>query len=208
MDASLIHYGCGLSAPPTWRNFDSSPTLRLQRLPLVGAHLRVPGHPTFPPNVEYGDIVRGLPVAPGSARAVYCSHVLEHLALDEFRAALANTLAYLRPGGIFRLVVPDLEVAARAYVESTDPGAAIAFLRWTLLGHTTRPRGAADMARSLFGAEHHLWMWDHKGMHAELVRAGFREVRRAEYGDSGEPAFGDVEDPQRFEGSVAMHCIR
>lgn len=208
MDSSLVHYGCGLCAPPTWRNFDSSPTLRLQRIPAIGRRVRVPGHPVFPRNIEYGDIVRGLPVQPGSARAIFCSHVLEHLALEDFRTALRNTLSYLRPGGVFRLVVPDLEVMARAYVDSADPGAALAFMQTSLLGHATRPRGAADVARSLFGAAHHLWMWDHKGMEAELRAAGFREVRRARFGDAEVPEFADVEEAGRFTLAVAMQCIR
>ncbi|HEX8242224.1 MAG TPA: hypothetical protein VF541_01965 [Longimicrobium sp.] len=29
-------YGCGPCAPAGWRNFDASPTLRLQRLPAAG----------------------------------------------------------------------------------------------------------------------------------------------------------------------------
>ena len=31
-----IHYGCGLDAPKEWINFDASPTLRLQKTPLLG----------------------------------------------------------------------------------------------------------------------------------------------------------------------------
>ncbi|MCI5142460.1 MAG: methyltransferase type 11, partial [Candidatus Electrothrix sp. ATG1] len=34
MEKQFIHYGCGLSAPESWLNFDASPTLRLQRIPL------------------------------------------------------------------------------------------------------------------------------------------------------------------------------
>src|SRR4051812_43659884 len=112
MNPEYVQYGCGLSAPESWRNFDASPTLRLQRLPVVGRRLHGGGLPLFPSNVEYGDIVRGLPVSPGSCRGVYCSHVLEHLALADFRTALRNTRAILRDGGIFRFVLPDLELLA------------------------------------------------------------------------------------------------
>jgi len=48
-----------------------------------------------------------------SCRGVYASHVLEHLALDEFHRAIENTMRILEKGGVFRLVVPDLEWAAR-----------------------------------------------------------------------------------------------
>lgn len=42
---NFIQYGCGLSAPAGWRNFDSSPTLRAQRLPVLGARLHRIGAP-------------------------------------------------------------------------------------------------------------------------------------------------------------------
>ena len=74
--------------------------------------------PNWPQNVEFGDIVRGLPIEEGSCRAIYCSHVLEHLALDDFRVALHNTYRYLAPEGVFRFVVPDLKVLATDYVTS------------------------------------------------------------------------------------------
>ncbi|HEX6859864.1 MAG TPA: hypothetical protein VF138_06660, partial [Caulobacteraceae bacterium] len=59
-----VQYGCGLSAPDGWLNFDASPTLRLQRLPLVG-RLLTRGRVRFPEAVRYGDITRGLPLADG-----------------------------------------------------------------------------------------------------------------------------------------------
>src|ERR1700735_18590 len=128
MSPEYVHYGCALSAPPEWLNFDASPTLRLQSLPLVG---RLAGGPGFPPNVHYGDIVRGLPVAQRSCRAVYCSHVLEHLSLHDFRTALLNTRRLLVDGGIFRLVVPDLKVAAQRYLADGSDAAALRFMEET-----------------------------------------------------------------------------
>ena len=35
-----VQYGCGLSDPEGWKNFDSSPTLRLQKLPLIGRFIK------------------------------------------------------------------------------------------------------------------------------------------------------------------------
>ena len=117
-DRLYVQYGCGCSAPGGWRNFDASPTLRFERLPLIG-RLYTKNKSRFPANVAYGDIVKGLPIAPGSCDGVYCSHVLEHLSLDGFRTALRNTHGLLRPGGVFRLVVPDLEYYAKRYL--SDP---------------------------------------------------------------------------------------
>ena len=32
-----VQYGCGFSAPEQWLNFDASPTLRFERLPIIGS---------------------------------------------------------------------------------------------------------------------------------------------------------------------------
>jgi hypothetical protein len=208
-DASqYVQYGCGLFAPPTWTNFDASPTLRLQRLPVLGGML-TRGGPIFPPNVRYGDVVRGLPVAPASCKAVYCSHVLEHLSLEDCRTALRNTYQHLVPGGIFRFVLPDLERLARDYVAAgDDPGASVTFMQNALLGAERRPRGAGAFLRNWLGNAAHQWMWDYKSLAAELRNAGFREVRRAQYHDSADPRFRDVEDEGRWTGQLGIECMR
>jgi predicted SAM-dependent methyltransferase len=184
--SGYVQYGCGLSAPQGWLNFDASPTLRVQRLPLAGL-LRSAGGTVFPANVRYGDIVKGLPVEPGSCRAVYCSHVLEHLSLSDFRVALANTRAVLAKGGLFRLVVPDLRVAAQRYVADPSDTAASRFMTETFLGVTERPRGVRGLLRSWLGNSHHLWMWDYPSLSRELATAGFKDIRPARMGDSSEP---------------------
>jgi hypothetical protein len=207
-NGKYVQYGCGLSAPSTWRNFDASPTLRLQRLPIIGQYFRGGPYPSFPANVEYGDIVKGLPVSPGSCKAVFCSHILEHLALDDFRAALRNTILYLAPGGTFRLVLPDLEHLSRSYLDSTDADAALKFMEDSNLGRKNRAAGLGGILREWLGHSSHLWMWDFKAISRELEAAGFREIRRAEFGDSAEQRFKEVEDHDRWLDCLGVECIK
>src|SRR5262245_14969351 len=90
-----VQYGCGICTPKPWLNFDASPRLRLERITgMHAAAARTVGL-LFPANVCFGDIVRGLPVPDHSARGVYCSHVLEHLAREDLALALRNTLRVL-----------------------------------------------------------------------------------------------------------------
>lgn len=118
-----VQYGCGWSAPSGWRNFDASPTLRFERLPLIG-QLYTKNETRFPANEEYGDIVKRLPITPESCKGVYCSHVLEHLSLDDFRTALHNTFQILQRG-VFRFVLPDLEYSVRRYLDNRLPDASV-----------------------------------------------------------------------------------
>lgn len=92
-----VQFGCGWSAPDGWLNFDASPTLRFERLPVVG-RLYTRNAKRFPANVIYGDIVRGLPLTENSCQGMYCSHVLEHLALGDLDRALKNVHRYLKLG--------------------------------------------------------------------------------------------------------------
>ncbi len=204
-----IQFGCGLCAPATWHNFDAGPAFWLQRnLPLVKPLLLKRGFPDYPRNIEYGDVIKGLPVAPGSAAAVYCSHVLEHLALDEFRVTLRHVFSYLAPGGVFRFVLPDLETLVRSYATSSDPEAASRFMRDAFLGVDSQGRGASRLLRMIFGRSAHLWMWDEKNMAGELAAAGFTGIRRAKIGDNPDPHFAEVEDAGRWENCLGMECHR
>ncbi len=202
-----VQYGCGWSSADGWLNFDSSPTLRYERLPVLG-RLYQKNARRFPENVRYGDIVRGLPIAPGSCAAIYCSHVLEHLSFAEFGTALQNTHSYLEPGGVFRLVLPDLEQLARAYLADPASDAAARFMQDSGLGKRDRPRGLRGHLVEWFGNSHHRWMWDERSMREQLAAAGFREIRRAQFGDAEDRRFDAVEDPTRFEGCLAMQCRR
>ena len=202
-----VQFGCGHEAHPGWLNFDSSPTITLERIPILN-RLYSKNAVRFAPYVRRGDIVKGLPLPPASATAVYCSHTLEHLALDEFRIALRNTRALLVPGGTFRFVLPDLEHIARAYLASPEPCAAHRFLEESMLGVAARPRGLVEFLKRWIGGSKHLWMWDYKAMAHELAAAGFVEIRRAAFGDAADPKFNEVENIGRWNHCLGVECRR
>lgn len=205
-----VQYGCGFSCPEGWRNFDASPQLRAEKLPLVGRFLR--RGKGFPPGVLYGDVRRRLPVAAGAARGVYASHVLEHLALADFARAIDETWRILAPGGIFRAVVPDLETYARRYVAAlgTEAAAEAAprFMRESYLGRERRSGGVMGTLREWIGNSHHLWMWDEASLSAALARRGFTAIRRARFNDCEDPMFARVEAASRFEDACAIEARR
>jgi len=95
----LLNVGCGDNAREGWVNLDLNP----------GAA-----------GVLACDVSQGLPFDSGVFDAVYCSHVLEHLPKAEAPALVAECLRVLRPGGIARFAVPDLEAIVRLYLRSLD----------------------------------------------------------------------------------------
>ena len=156
--------------------------------------------------MKFGDVVAGLPFADNCCDAIFSSHTLEHLTLDDCRVALRNCYRYLKPGGLFRLIVPDFEVSVASYLSNSQPEAASNFMGYTHLGRKSRPRGIAGALREHFGNSHHLWMWDYKSLSRELSAAGFEEIRRAQFGDSGISEFSELEDTQRWQNELGIQC--
>lgn len=95
----LVNVGCGHTFHPEWLNFDVVPTAAA---------------------VKRWDLRRGLPFAEGEVDAIYSSHVLEHLSCQEAEKFLRDAWRVLKPGGILRIVVPDLEQTTRAYLAELD----------------------------------------------------------------------------------------
>jgi predicted SAM-dependent methyltransferase len=100
----LLNIGCGSVFHPNWENVDivsSSPEVR-----------------------EY-DISRNLPYPDAEFDVCYSSHLLEHLAQQEAENFIAECYRILKPNGIIRVVVPDLESIASNYLtllEQVDSG--------------------------------------------------------------------------------------
>ena len=207
MAEQYVQFGSGPTAPKSFRNFDAGPAFWLQKhVPITKSLLRRRGFPDYPPNIEYCDVSQGFPVTPGTVKLVYCSHVLEHMTLEDFRATLRHTFTILQPGGTFRMVLPDLELLTRAYLESHDPEAASRFMRDSHLGIETTSVGLNKFSKALFGRSNHLWMWDEKNLGLELSKAGFVNIRRAQIGDNPDPVLREVESPGRWENNLGMEC--
>ena len=202
-----VQYGCGFTAPSGWINYDASPTLRYERFPVIGKFY-TRNKQRFPENVRFGDIVKGLPEGPESCDAVYCSHILEHLAYHDFEIALKNTYKILKPGGIFRGVVPDLRAAVDIYIKEYDQSDSPAseLMRSTMLGVEDRGKGFRSILTGLLGNSKHLWMWDYPSLQYELKKAGFRNIRPCVFADSADDYFGLVEEESRFNGAACFEC--
>ena len=121
---------------------------------------------------------------------------------------LENTIKILKPSGVFRFIVPDLAIAAKNYLSSESETASIDFLKSTILGVECRPRGYQGLIRSFLANSNHLWMWDYKSLKHELQKVGFIQIRKANFNDSRDPAFADVEDQGRFIDAVAIECMK
>ena len=99
---ALLNIGCGVHFHTDWANIDVQP-----RSPAVMGY----------------DVRRPLPYPDGTFDMVYHSHVLEHLPRAAASVFLADCRRALKPGGVIRIAVPDLEQIAREYIHQLDRAA-------------------------------------------------------------------------------------
>lgn len=97
--AVLVNLGCGRHYHAEWINID-----------MTG---------DFSPVIPW-NLLDSLPLPEGSCDAIYSCHSLEHFHPRDARRLLTECHRALRPGGVLRVVVPDLEDQARAYLQSLD----------------------------------------------------------------------------------------
>lgn len=92
-----VNLGCGpvFVDSPDWLNLDFSP---------------------FSPSVRQANLLDRLPLMDESASLVYSSHFLEHVPYGLVPGLLRECLRVLHPGGVVRLVLPDLENMVREYL--------------------------------------------------------------------------------------------
>ena len=133
------------------------------------------------------------------------------MTLDEFRSALRNVFGYLRPGGTFRLVLPDLEQLIGIYTGDPTPAACSRFMQESWLGESDRFR--ADVKSIPTGAlrafARHLWMWDYKGMAEQLAEAGFTRYPTRADGRLFRPAFQrESNRNHRWNDCLGVDCKR
>jgi predicted SAM-dependent methyltransferase len=91
----LLNLGCGGRFHPAWTNIDF-----VSRDRTVIAH----------------NLNQGIPFADATFDVVYHSHVLEHFSKTVANNFLQECYRVLRPQGVLRVAVPDLEQIARTYL--------------------------------------------------------------------------------------------
>ncbi|MEN9233089.1 MAG: methyltransferase domain-containing protein [Gloeomargarita sp. DG02_4_bins_56] len=72
------------------------------------------------PGIVAIDLREKLPFPDNSFALIYHSHVLEHLTCADAEKFLCECQRVLKPGGILRIVVPDLENIIREYIHILD----------------------------------------------------------------------------------------
>lgn len=204
--STRINVGCGQSPTPGWVNFDNSLTVWMAGFWWIPRPKtkRAFADKVREAGIRWADATR-LPVATGSLEVVYSSHMMEHMDRVEAGLFLDDAFRVLRPGGIIRLVLPDLRPKAEAYVRDGD---ADAFMQAMLTG-MTRPHTFTEWLKHAFvGPRDHLWMYDGASLCRLLARHGFRDAAVLMPGETRIPRPGHLDLYERASESVFVEAFR
>jgi len=162
---SYLNLGCGTRFHPAWTNIDFTSSA---------------------PDVISHNLRQGIPFPDDSVRVVYHSHMLEHFARGEARSFLRECRRVLQPGGIIRVVVPDLECLAKTYLRALEVAATgdeqaghnYEYVMLELYDQTVRDRPGGELGDYLHQAEipNLEFVLEQGGIDAKLI---VEEARRA-----------------------------
>ena len=212
-DGLCLHIGCGLIVGKSWKNIDVSPSLKISKIPIIGETIvSLIGGPKWSRSVECQDIVKSLNIQPNSCDLIYASHVLEHLSLCDFHQAMKNIVTYLKPGGFFRTIVPDLEQYINAYVQTQKDSQLVSqavpnFIKGICMGEQEHRNSITQRLKTAFANNRHQWMWDEESLSEAFQEHGFKNIRRCQYGDFADSRFAEIEQEQSFVNAVGIEGI-
>lgn len=96
---NYLNLGCGYRFHPDWTNVD-----------FVSTREGVIAH----------NLIEGIPFSDSSFDVIYHSHVLEHFSKKEAELFLRECYRVLRPQGVLRIAVPDLEQIVSIYLTALE----------------------------------------------------------------------------------------
>lgn len=125
-----LHLGAFDRSVDGWVNTDITPHMWIGKVPGLAWLMFKAGRMTQEryaqhrdgvfSRLQYLDLTKKLPYADNSIEAIFSSHVFEHLFIDEVERLVGECNRVLKPGGVVRVVVPDLEKIVKLY-DVNDP---------------------------------------------------------------------------------------
>lgn len=199
---TIVNFGCGANPGRDCLNIDGSLTVLLARLPvpprLFGQRAGFVGM-VRDYKIKFGT-ARRMRFADASLDAFYTSHTLEHLARNECEDLLRRVRAWLKPGGVLRVVLPDLKQLACSYISGASD--ADSFVANTHLRVEGEGRGFG------VGYARHLWMYDYDSFAGLLGRLGYRDIRRSTFGTSIVPQLASLDVETRRDESFYIESVK
>jgi SAM-dependent methyltransferase len=213
----ILNIGCGTKTSDSSEviNMDWSIYLRIKNnrllralAPLFFRGERLANFYSLPNNIMVQDISTGIPFESDSVDVVYHSHFLEHFDRDVANRFLLEVKRVLKPGGIHRIVVPDLEKICKNYIShiseceiSQDESNHHDLYISAIIGQSVQKEAFGTSKQKfirrfienlLLGdarrrGQTHQWMYDRINLKTLLINLGHKDVHTQDYNLSSIP---------------------
>jgi predicted SAM-dependent methyltransferase len=188
-----LHLGCGSKVVPGWLNADK-----------------------FKSNADiYLNLTARFPFCDDTFNAIYSEHTLEHIPTDQVPQLLAECRRVLRPGGLLRLTIPDLDIYAakyvagdRAFFEPVIRKYAQNIKRNRKKYWLVRSPGGVFMSRAVHRFYHHQWMYDFETLKSCLEELSFSKVVKQSCGKSLKPEVGAMDREDRSFETLYVEAVK
>jgi SAM-dependent methyltransferase len=170
-----LHLGCFDVPVDGWVNTDITPHIWVARIPMAASALHFSGKLSSQRlaqhksgifrKVTYLNVAKKFPYPSDSFRAIFTSHMLEHLYPSVANHCIRECQRILCRGGVLRIAVPDLDKLIGSY-DPADPDLAL--------------QSIFQDGKGMEKNSHH-WHYNFNSLKALLFNLGFSKVERREF---------------------------
>jgi len=180
-----LHLGCGTAYKEEWINIDNNSDNNIEKL-----------------DINY-DLRKPLPFPDNSVDFIYNEHFLEHLTVEEGIAAIKGFYRVLKPGGVMRIAMPDLEKTVYAYLDENWEKNSKATLEKLGLSFIQTRAERINISFRWWG---HKWLYDWEELERRLKEAGCEKIKRCSIFESEHEELKNLET--RNESTLIAEVIK
>ena len=154
----MLNVGCGTDYKKGWINVDNNTDNNIEKLDLNW------------------DLRNPLPFEDNSVDFIFNEHFMEHLTVEQAIQANRDLLRVLKPGGVLRIAMPDLEGVVALYQNKQwrkEP-----FISKFNMEFVQTP---AELMNMNFRWWDHMWLYDWEELERRLKEAGATKMQRAKH---------------------------
>lgn len=166
----MLNVGCGTDYKEGWINIDNNSERNIEKLDLNW------------------DMRNPLPFSNNSVDYIFNEHFFEHLTVEEARPVIQDLMRVLKPKGVMRIAMPDLEFVVHTYLHI--PLKKDETIKRFKLGSV---KTQAEWMNMSFRSWEHKWLYDFVELRRRIEEAGYKKVARANLGKSVHPELRGLE---------------
>jgi SAM-dependent methyltransferase len=202
-----LNLGSGDHTPEGWTHVDYALGARFAKLPLfswINRRLKM-FNIDWDTKIQLHDLTTRFPWTDSSVDHIYSSHTLEHFSRSDGRHFLSECHRVLKPGGIIRIVVPDLRLLVDRYLEGEIR--ADSFVDEMAVGYDCESDGFLKQRIAPLMRFPHKCMYDSESLLALMSELGFRVSSKKAF-ESDISDIESVERSGRAGGAVIVEGTR